>query len=311
MNSVTYPYPIPGEAAAVIVRSFLTGHTLIELMQRNPGDGGAMKKKITVLLACVFGAFVLCFALVGCSGGGGDTADSSSTGTSTGTTETAESTTDLLGHWDLVGVTEGGTSVTAEEAGITASLTISEDNTAVVMQDSNSLSATWEYSKPTLTVSADGDDLVLTLKNGKLTTESDGTTLIFARTLDNDGNMVDTLTYPATVVDDAEYSIVLTARYTDSFGDVGYNVTLTNKTATAVTFKAESDTFTAGGNYTTATLYKDVAAGETVDTILYFPKADFPNGDEGLINVTGDIMITNTATGEYLTYYNVGAALMQ
>lgn len=108
---------------------------------------------------------------------------------------------------------------------------------------------------------------------------------------------------PAVVVaDDDKFAISVTGKGTDYTGDPGYRLSITNKTGKDVYLVAEDD-FTVGGKAVEAGLGDEVAAGETLETFVYFAKDDLGGGAETLTSVDGVIQVFNNDDDEEVAKY--------
>ena len=133
-----------------------------------------MKAKTGILatLVCAF-AFVFAIALVGCSGGGGDSENYDK---------------NFVGTWELSGLEEDGTSYAESDIkmlksmGLAVSLTMNEDKTAALDYFGEKLEGTWEAKNATtVTLKAMGDSMDIKLNNGELTVEVDGAKMMFKK----------------------------------------------------------------------------------------------------------------------------------
>lgn len=126
-----------------------------------------MKLKVIVGFICTF---ALSLVLVGCAGGGGDNSKN------------------FVGEWTLTSMETGGETIAQEDIamleafGMSASLTLKEDKTAVLDVFGEALKGTWEAkSATTAKLTLDGEGIEANLKDGKLSLVSGEDTLIFTK----------------------------------------------------------------------------------------------------------------------------------
>jgi len=128
-----------------------------------------MKKyRILIIAACV--AVVASLALVGCFGGKGK-ADAA-----------------WVGNYKLVEMAENGEVTgaddlaTLEALGLTVTLSMNEDHTAVLDMFGETMSGTWEAKSTSAgTLTMQNQKIDLSLSNGRLTMSQNGTSLTFQK----------------------------------------------------------------------------------------------------------------------------------
>ena len=174
----------------------------------------------------------------------------------------------------------------------------------------------------------------LTYSNNKLTLgSSDGSKLVFVKddseeakamfAFDLDGDMMgqnaegEAVEYvdevinpidPAVVVaDDDKFTIKVTGKGTDYTGDPCYTLSITNKTDKAVYVVPEDD-FTVGDKKVEAGLGDEVAAGETLETEMYFAQDDLGGGLELLTTVDGVIQVLDDENDDEIAKYTLHIA---
>ena len=126
-----------------------------------------MKKGIIALLACVF---ALSLALVGCGGGGGDAKAA------------------WVGTWDLYEMEENGQITSTDDIqmlrdlGLTVTLELKDDGNGALVMFGESLEGTWEAKSATEgSFTAQDQTVGMTIADGKLTMEQNGSKLVFQK----------------------------------------------------------------------------------------------------------------------------------
>ena len=204
-------------------------------------------------------------------------------------------------------------------SGTEATLTF-EDYDAAIEADESSSSSSSSASSANIVAK-------LTYSNGKLTLgSSDGSKLVFVKDdsekakamfaydlgedalgLDGEGveyvdEVIETFPSAVPIADDDKFTITVTGKGTDYTGDPCYTLSITNKTAKDVYVVAEDD-FTVGGKKIEAGLGDEIAAGETLDTEMYFAQDDLGGGLELLTTVDGVIQVLDDETDDEIASY--------
>lgn len=127
------------------------------------------KKGALAVIACVA---ALCLALVGC--GNND--------------EAAVAKKAFAGTWDLVGMTQNGEEVGANDLaalkslGLQVYVNLNEDGTAVLMLFDEQRNGTWEAtSRTSAKVTLDNQEIGMMIKDSKLHLTQDASTLLFEK----------------------------------------------------------------------------------------------------------------------------------
>lgn len=278
-----------------------------------------MKKKLAILLACALGTCALCFALVGCSGGG----------------TTTDPAKNFTGYWEISSMTSADGTDSADTIslmkalGLTCSITLNEDKTGELNFFDEILDGTWSAKDAsTATFSSGGDSIDMTLADGKLSLTVEGDSLVFSKgtapttsgsatttttSTDTAGTSAssgtaaasDKVDYSVTIADDDVCSIVVTSKALDWADDPGYNMTVTNKSDKDISLMAQYGTFSVNGKMVEPFLAETVKAGKYADVFMYFSSSDVTGGLDGLVGVEGDILVYDATTYEDIATYSV------
>ena len=126
-----------------------------------------MKKGLIALLACVF---ALCFALVGCGGGGADAKAA------------------WVGTWNLSEMEENGQVTSSEDIemlkqlGLEVYLQLDNDGTGKLAVFGEEMSGKWEAKSATeATMTVDNQTIAMKIADSKLTMEQSGSKLVFVK----------------------------------------------------------------------------------------------------------------------------------
>ena len=255
------------------------------------------KMAIPALLVAV----MMSFSLAGCSG--------ASQAMDEGT---------LKGAWSLD---------SASELGFDAYLSFEDESVAEMLLGDSWYEGTWEVSGTSGTLTMPDDRAVkMSYDGSKLTLgSSDGSRLVFVKddseevaalfSADSeleleDGEEVEYVDEqieqiePVAVADDDKFSITVTGKGTDFTGDPCYMLTITNKTDQDA-YIVPDDEFTVGGKQVEAGFGDEIAAGETLETSIYFGKDDVGGGAETLTGVSGVLVAYSDADDAELARYEV------
>ena len=269
-------------------------------------------------------AFVLAFALAGCSGAQTITEDT------------------LKGTWKLDSSTDLGFEAYMDFENS------DDDHLATVIVADSWLDGTWKVSDKQASIefedyymeeeesssssssssSSNTKTAKLTYSNNKLTLGSpDGSKLVFVKddsektknmfdmSYDNedlDGledeevETVDEVINPVdpavSVANDDKFVISVTGKGTDYTGDPCYRMSITNKTGKAVYITAD-DEFTVGGKKIDAGVGDEIEAGQTIETDMYFAKDELGGALEALTTTDGTLQIYDSESDELVASY--------
>lgn len=280
-------------------------------------------KKWVAMLASVF---ALCLVLAGC---GGDAAKN------------------YVGDWKLTGMEENGEATSAddiklmEDMGLSVTMSVKEDKTFSMNVMGEEMSGTWEAkSASEATFTVEGQSVPVTLANGVLTLEQDGTKMMFEKgTVSTSGSSgaassgTDTATGTAgtgtdagtatgtdagttsagtseeaaipigqTIADDDICTIEIVDKKADWAGDPGYTVKITNKSDKAITAVSQYGTFSVDGKMVDPVLVETIQPGKYVESFMWFSDDDVASLDQ-LVNVEGTIEVYDDETYDTLGEY--------
>lgn len=269
-----------------------------------------MKKRFVSLITCVLCVFAVGLALVGCSGSGGSGAKASN----------------LVGYWELVSGEAGGEELTEDDVkamadfGLNFILYLGEDGTATIDQFGAVDDATWDVDKATMTY--DGETGDLKLSGDTLSYSIGEDALKFKKGDDSladkiaedrkaletsaegsDAEAVSEAIDPAlTVVDDENLTITVTARAMDEYDQVGFNLSITNKTDRTIGLMVSDGTSSVDGTARGSYFYACAKAGETTEAFCDFQEVD---SIDDLVNVKAELVAYDDSTYEDIATYEV------
>ena len=129
------------------------------------------KKGVIALMACVF---ALCLALVGCGGGGGNSAEANKAA--------------FTGTWNLVEMNQDGQVTgsddleTLKALGLEVYVNLNEDGTAALVLFGEAMEGTWEATSATAgSITLEGQQVSMTIEDSKLKFEQEGASLTFEK----------------------------------------------------------------------------------------------------------------------------------
>ncbi len=266
-----------------------------------------MKKGLTTILSALSVALVLMLGLAACGGGGG------------GGAPTVDYKKNFVGTWDLVSM-GGEDAATEEEVELMKSMgqevfvNFDEDGSFHLVLFGSTMDGTWKAKDAsTATVTIEDSNVDATLKDGQLTMEEDGESMVFkkgeakeppANKTDSDslGDVLEnagkssgeekTALDPAvTIADDATCSIVVTAKGVDWGGDPGYYLTITNKSDKDLSFSYASGSFSVNGKMADPALFESVKAGKYAEAFMWFSHGEVGEGMDALTAVEGTLEV--------------------
>lgn len=239
-------------------------------------------------LALVAAAVACCAALVGlvaCSGSGAQG--------------------DFAGTWDLYEVQSedenqvmsADTVSELADGGRLVFLNLNEDGTAQYFLFSSTEEGTWSAQSSTeAAVTLSGAEYALALSgDGSLTLVDGDQTRVFHKgeaknPSDYEVKTVDKVTDDSfgkiTIANDKICKAVAKSRYSDEYGDAGYEIAVTNKSKSTIYFTPEED-FTIDGEQASLIGSVQVEPGETQSSFFYFDKDVIGGGLEKIKNVKG------------------------
>jgi len=270
-------------------------------------------KIASIAAAC---ALALSLALVGCSGSGSEASNGAQ-----GSNEAADASTNANGLAVFWTLDEGAPEI------LDAYMYLEDDSAMIVVGDWG-YEGTWSVDGSNVTINLDegAGQLKLAKDGDRLVLGSDsGTRLVFVpgdeeayfadamedieATGDESTELVEeviTDIEPVTVADDANVTITVDGKGTDSTGDPVYRLSVVNKTDKALYLYA-GDAFKVGDveveGYGTTGISLDPNA-TTVEE-LYFSADELGGGADKLANVTGTIILADFDTDEDIATYQI------
>lgn len=253
------------------------------------------KKSVLAFLTCVL---ALAFALTGCSGGGKDPK------------------ADFVGSWKFSGGTVEGEELTdeymdmLEEGGVHCILVLDEDGTGALDLFLEVIDLKWEAKDATTaTITAEGESQDMTLEDGKLVLKMEDDKLIFTKSdkdlsgtvkkdrenaekeeeideavEDDDVQNVE-ISPAVTVADDDLCTITITEKFKDDWGDIGFVVSITNKSDKDLTFYAPSGKTNVNGTMKEAWFSAHLMPGTNATEEFTFSNGTLDSLDD-LVNTT-------------------------
>ena len=227
----------------------------------------------------------------------------------------------FAGTWDLCEITsQDGESDTTQDSiqtlkdnGQESFLNLNEDGTAQsVLFSSSQTDGTWEASSTTEATLTLGETQTYTLSiaDDKLSYEYGDRTWTYTRGeakqasdyVAQKQDVVNDDSFKAvTVADDENVKIVAKKRYSDTYGDPGYEITVTNKGKHDITF-VPADQFTVSGQQAAFAGSMQVKAGKKSTTFFYFNKEDV-DGLDAMTGVSGTFLVQDMKNGKQIGEY--------
>lgn len=267
-----------------------------------------MKRFWTALLA----TFALCLALVGCGS----------------KSPAVDPKTDFVGTWEIIRMVENGEETSEEDLatlktfGLNVYLTLNEDGTGAVELFGENLDGTWTATKAgQATFTLEDQDVAMTLNDGQLTMEQEGSSLTFKKidpsekaavgTTDTNTNTTETTYYGGDELDDLDDAVLIEVPIADDdncriaalakgvyAGDPGIYFEVENKTDSTVLVINATNDWAIEGEEHRAVLYETLKAGETLGTIAWFQADEVGEDASVLTNVTGTIYLIDATDQE-------------
>ena len=288
-------------------------------MNAHGKEGTDMKKRnlAIVLLCCVF---ALTLGLVGCGGGSGSGGNSASASAD----PVAQSKEAFTGSWDLTGMVSNGEEMSQENLDLLKSmnmevyLELKDDGTANLVVFDEVMAGTWTpktattadstFENETIALTLEGDTLTMTQGDDKMTFvkgEAHAAVASSSASLVEDVEFVETREFEAyTVVDDDIAKVSAHAQVLDEDGDMGYLLTIENKSDIPIYVTTVNGSFSVNGTLVDPVLAESVPAGETVESYMFFWSKDLGTSSlDDLVAVEGTIEIWNDDSLETLGSY--------
>ena len=260
-------------------------------------------RKIALTLAMVL-AFSL--ALVGCG-------------------QTADYTKNFSGDWKLESVTSDGETVTGDDLamleamGMSFGLTLNEDGTVQLVVLGETSDGTWKAKSATeAEVTIEGSTVVATLADDKLSLDSSGDAMVFARgkadTASTDGSATSSkasttsdeteIPMNETIIDDELITVTITAKFQDWTGACGYRFTAVNNSDQDFSLTYVSDSFSVNGKMASPYLFTPINVGTSADDRIEFD-ADKVASPDDLVNVKGSLELCEKDTYNEIRQYPI------
>lgn len=259
----------------------------------------SVTKKLMAVLAATF---AILLALASCSGGG----------------SSADNSKNFIGDWKLVGMEENG-EVSSEEDiamleafGLSVGLTVNEDGTFSLDFFGEAMNGSWSAKGATeAEFTIEGQAVKATLADEKLSMEQDGVKLTFGKgkasssssgsSGSDSADAEDTVALGTVIADDEIATVVIVDKKTDSFGDPGYTIKVTNNSDAAISVSAATDQWSINGKMIDPAYYETIQPGKYAESFMYFSSDDVSSIDE-LSNVEGSLAVVNDKYETIATY---------